>query len=100
MGLYLGSTILFMIKGAHAQLTSETWEKPAMRPAFVSGFLYGVGYGFYYIALINVPWIIAFPMYTIGQLAFTAIFSLVYFREIQGFASTTFFSAGFLSLAG
>ena len=39
--------------------------KPVLRPAFLSGMLYGIGYGLYYVSLIRVIFILSFLFYQI-----------------------------------
>eukprot|EP01083_Nonionella_stella_P003194 9105_1 len=44
LGLYLASSVLFMVMGVWKKVKKRKWLKPVVRPAFISGFIWGIGF--------------------------------------------------------
>ena len=82
LGLYFGSTILFILMGLYKKIKKRKWMKPVVRPAFISGFMWGIGYVGLIYSMEHLSYSVVFVTSQIGSIGVSSCWSLFYFHEI------------------
>ena len=55
-----------------------------VRPAFISGVVWGVGFGGQLFAVTDLPYSVGYPICSIGPVLISTLWSLLFFKEIKG----------------
>ena len=106
LGIYVGSTFMFMSMGLYKKWKRCKWKKPVTRPSFISGFMWGIGYISFLISNQTLSFVTVYVISQIGSVALSSLWSMFYFREIRQkrslvlmWTSLSFIACGILCLA-
>eukprot|EP00808_Paulinella_micropora_P013768 g10421.t1 len=84
IGIYIVSTAAFVVYSTFKKLAKRPMPRSVMRPAYLSGVLWGIALGGQLYAAGSLGYATAYPMTAIGPAVVSMLWSLLYFREIQG----------------
>lgn len=84
LGIYLTSTVAFLIYSAFHKFMRRSMPRSVMRPAYMCGILWAIGLGGQLLAAGNLGFDQAYPISTIGPAMVSMLWSALYFKEIEG----------------
>ena len=96
VGIYISSTIVFVLKGLTVSIRKRPLYKVAVRPAFISGVIWALGLVSQLIAATELPYAAAYPLTSIGPVFVSTIWSVCVYKELEGQGSKNY---KFLALA-
>ena len=82
LGCYIGATFFFIFMGLYKKINERSWSKPVIRPAFLVGFMYCIGYASFLLSSQSLGLGTSFVVTQIGSCALSSLWSLLYFKEI------------------
>lgn len=84
VGIYMSSTIVFVLQGLQVSIRKRPFYKVAVRPAFISGVLWALGLVSQLIAATELPYAVAYPLCAIGPVFVSTIWSVCVYKELDG----------------
>ncbi|RLO02106.1 hypothetical protein DYB28_010470, partial [Aphanomyces astaci] len=84
MGIYVTSTVCFLIYASFFRYHKRSMPRSAMRPAYVSGLLWATGLAGQLLSAGNLGFDLVYPLTSIGPAMVSMLWSAIYFKEIEG----------------
>ncbi|KAG9414335.1 hypothetical protein AC1031_013538 [Aphanomyces cochlioides] len=84
LGIYVTSTVCFLLYAAFFRYHKRSMPRSAMRPAYVSGLLWAAGLAGQLLSAGNLGFDLIYPLTSIGPAMVSMLWSAVYFKEIEG----------------
>jgi len=81
VGLYSSSTLWLMGKGAIFAYRRQRMEKSVLRPALISGIIYGIACICFLIAMVRLPYAVGYALGIGGGLAVSLLWATLVFKE-------------------
>ncbi|OQR95386.1 hypothetical protein THRCLA_07914 [Thraustotheca clavata] len=84
MGIYITSTVAFLLYSTVHRIQKRRMPRSAMRPAYVSGVLWATGLAGQLLSAGNLGFDLVYPLTAIGPAMVSMLWSAAYFKEIEG----------------
>lgn len=84
LGIYLVSTLVFLSYSTFHRYRKSKMKRSALRPAYVSGILWGFALVSLDIAIGLIGFEKAYPISAVGPVGVAQLWSVFFFREIEG----------------
>ncbi|KAF0719270.1 Aste57867_1156 [Aphanomyces stellatus] len=94
MGIYVTSTVCFLLYAAFFRYHKRSMPRSAMRPAYVSGLLWATGLAGQLLSAGNLGFDLVYPLTSIGPAMVSMLWSAIYFKEIEGKRNMTIMAVG------
>ncbi|RHY32041.1 hypothetical protein DYB32_002930 [Aphanomyces invadans] len=94
MGIYVTSTVCFLIYASFFRYHKRSMPRSAMRPAYVSGLLWAMGLAGQLLSAGNLGFDMVYPLTSIGPAMVSMLWSAIYFKEIEGKRNMTIMAIG------
>ncbi|EQC38789.1 hypothetical protein SDRG_03748 [Saprolegnia diclina VS20] len=94
MGIYITSTIAFLLYSTVHRIRKRRMPRSALRPAYVSGLLWATGLAGQLLSAGNLGFDLVYPLTAIGPAMVSMLWSAVYFKEIEGRRNMCILAAG------
>eukprot|EP00457_Paulinella_chromatophora_P007184 gb/GEZN01007205.1/.p1 GENE.gb/GEZN01007205.1/~~gb/GEZN01007205.1/.p1 ORF type:complete len:364 (-),score=49.26 gb/GEZN01007205.1/:443-1534(-) len=89
VGIYIVSTIAFIFYSMFKKWSNKSMPRSALRPAYIAGILWGIGLAGQLLSAGNLGYAAAYPLTAIGPAIVSMLWSLLYFKEIEGKRNVT-----------
>eukprot|EP00492_Amphilonche_elongata_P003679 TRINITY_DN4033_c0_g1_i1.p1 TRINITY_DN4033_c0_g1~~TRINITY_DN4033_c0_g1_i1.p1 ORF type:complete len:202 (-),score=6.62 TRINITY_DN4033_c0_g1_i1:86-691(-) len=101
LGIFMTSSMVMLCWGTGARVFKKSFQKPVLRPAYWSGVMWGLGFVGQIVSTSELAFIVAYPLTAIGPVMCSTLWSVLYFREIEGRTNHQYLSAAlFLMICG
>jgi hypothetical protein len=84
MGIYITSTIAFLLYASFHRLKRRRMPRSALRPAYVSGLLWATGLAGQLLSAGTLGFDLIYPLTSIGPAMISLVWSACFFKEIEG----------------
>lgn len=96
LGIWVTSTAMYLLYAPFAKLRGCPVPHATIRPAFLSGCIWTVGFAFMIASIDRLGYSIGYTLDAVGPIVVSSLLSLFYFREIRGVKQVSLYAVSFV----